>query len=226
MRLRRSELRLQRWGLAVAIALGWIYWRQLRSMEEAVESANHQVVQAAQQFEAEQRPWVYAEVEMATPFTLEAEWPRPGVNGAARFALRNVGGTPAFATQIDVHVVPVQISGGQTRLEQHRAICAPYRAKVLAEQTGLTVFPGDRPPPPRNVHLRFDEPAIEEAKRRKFKLRMLAVFTCITYLERRRPPADPIVHQTLASYTIVGFPGSGQHLVPPDRLLSGASDAD
>jgi len=96
--------------------------------------------QLGREFEAEHRPWIPAQVELASGWT----WKDGDATVALRFGLRNIGRSPA--TNVDVHTKIFPNGWGfPSPAEAQKQLSQSVRGDIIkpGEGMGQTIFPGE-----------------------------------------------------------------------------------
>ncbi len=117
-------------GLFVANALLWWTTR---------ETLSH----LRREFEAAHRPWIPASIQLASDWT----WTPEGEGRVTlRFALRNIGGSPATNVDVRTEMFPLGWGFPDPAAAQKKLAKAEQTGPIgPGEGMGMTIFPGDAP---------------------------------------------------------------------------------
>jgi hypothetical protein len=130
-------------AFAVLVCYAWQTHIQAEANRKAAEAALTSAQTAERQLVLSERPWV--KIESVPGPTKPLTYDDGGANLTLKFALRNVGHSPAGSVRIEVAAYPL---GAPTRSQDYVAeqkkLCDPIRAdKPNPHEPGYRLFPGD-----------------------------------------------------------------------------------
>jgi hypothetical protein len=168
-----------------AVVVGILQWNAMRGQlaemksggadtHDLAEAAKKQAGVAATQLEMSERPWISAEITLASPLTFDAI--NESMKITLAFAIKNTGYSPALNVSYYAEMFP--LGGGIDPVAERTKLCDRMGNGELAPLFGDTIFPGDHPLE-RDLTIGMSHKAVTSAAKGSFISPV--VIACVDY---------------------------------------------